>query len=269
MIKESLRRIVPKVIWFKIRAFYYKIVVLLARLKFSFWGKFIDDYFDIPIIINNYNRLEYLLILIKCLEKRGYKNIHIIDNNSTYPPLLDYYEKTPYDVIRLKKNVGYDAIWKTEVYNRFKKSYYVYTDADLEIDEACPDNFMDFFVSVLKSHPFCQKVGFSLRIDDLPDCYSNKQKVIEIEKQYWKNPTTDGLYRAKIDTTFALYRPFCKGACNGGYEVYRSAEPYIVRHLPWYIDSSNLSDEEKFYINSGLIATEWSRTLMTSNSREC
>lgn len=254
-----IRNILPVRFWIRLRLLYYKLVVFNARVKFMMVGKNISDFHNIPILINNYNRLEYLKILIDGLTKRGYNNIHIIDNNSTYPPLLEYYKTCPYDIIHLGKNVGYDAIWRTDVYERFKDSYYVYTDADLEIDEICPDNFMEYFLDVLKKHPSCQKVGFSLRIDDLPNHYKNKAKVIEVEKQFWINQNKEGLYCAKIDTTFALYRPFCKGAANGGYEVYRTPTPYLVRHLPWYIDSDNLSDEEKYYVNSGLIATEWSK----------
>lgn len=260
-IKNSIRIIIPHQLWKRMRINYYRMVILFARVRYRVCGHPIEDYHDVPIIINNYNRLEYLLVLIRCLEQRGYKNIHILDNNSTYPPLLEYYESTPYDVIKLGKNVGYDAIWKTDVYDRFKQSYYVYTDADLELDKECPEDFMRVFMKVLKDYPFCQKVGFSLRIDDIPNHYKNKEAVLRAEKQFWENRTKEGLYRAKIDTTFALYRPFCKGACNGGYEVYRTPSPLIVRHLPWYIDSNHLSEEESFYVNSGLIATEWSKTL--------
>ena len=259
MLKKCFKYVIPNKIWRILRSFYYKIIVLLARVRYLLKGESISDYHKIPIVINNYNRLEYLKILISSLEKRGYRNIYILDNNSTFPPLLEYYKTCPYNIIFLRENIGYDAIWKTKVYHRFKSSYYVYTDADLEIDDSCPEDFMEFFLKVLKNHPFCQKVGFSLRIDDLPDCYKNKSKVITAETQFWENQTKDGLYKASIDTTFALYRPFCKGAANAGFEVYRTPKPYIVRHLPWYIDSENLSEEEKYYINSGLIATEWSK----------
>lgn len=258
-IKEYLRERTPKGLWRNARNNYYRLRIMWSRLLYAVIGVEISDFHDIPIVINNYNRLEYLKILIEGLEKRGYHNIHILDNNSTYPPLIGYYRNCPYDIIYLGRNVGFDAIWRTDVYDRFKRSYYVYTDADLEIEENCPDDFISYFLEVLKNHPFCQKVGFSLRIDDIPDCYHNKQAVLDIEKRFWQNKTKDGLYRASIDTTFALYRPFCKGVANAGYEVYRTPFPYQVKHLPWYIDSDNLSEEEQYYVNSGLIATEWSR----------
>ena len=100
-------------------------------------------------------------------------------------------------------------MWETEIYDRFKQNYYVYTDPDVQIDETCPADFMEYFVRILNTYPSCQKVGFGIRIDDLPDSYHNKSKVIEWETQFWRDEVKPGLYRASIDTTFALYRPYC------------------------------------------------------------
>ena len=47
---------------------------------------------SIPIIIISFNQLHYLRQLIAFLKKYEYSNIVIIDNNSTYKPLLDYFE---------------------------------------------------------------------------------------------------------------------------------------------------------------------------------
>lgn len=95
---------------------YFKI-----KVAFFYWGVWLInqlirpnclDVKNIPIIINNRNRLTYMKMLISSLEKRGYNNIYIIDNDSTYPPLLDYYSKECiYPVFYLNKNVGYNALW--------------------------------------------------------------------------------------------------------------------------------------------------------------
>src|SRR5271167_2766815 len=79
---------------------------------------------QIPIIINNRNRFEYLLQLINSLENRGYNNIFIIDNDSTYPPLLEYYKTCKYEIFMLGENVGHLAMWDTDVNERFIKDYY-------------------------------------------------------------------------------------------------------------------------------------------------
>ena len=73
----------------------------------------IEDPRDIPIIINSFNRLTTLRRLIASLEQRGLTNIHILDNCSTYPPLLEWYATGGggYDIIRLPKNLGFKALW--------------------------------------------------------------------------------------------------------------------------------------------------------------
>lgn len=236
---------------------YITIVMIFNHIRFLIFGKKICNIKDIPIIINNYNRLEYLLKLIHSLESRGYYNIYIIDNNSTYKPLLEYYKKTPYKVFMLNKNIGYKALWSTPIFNKFKNSYYVYTDSDLEICEDCPDNFMEYFYKILLKYPFSHKVGFGLKIDDLPDSFKLKNKVIDWEKRFWINEKEKGVYIAEIDTTFALYRPYCYGGATRNKETYRIGHPYLMRHLPWYVDSFNLSEEDIYYINSISQSTHW------------
>lgn len=254
----SPKELIPKPIRRCIKTVMARTEMSLSLIQSALFKVNIPDAKQIPIVINNFNRLGYLKRLIASLESRGYKNIHIIDNNSTYPPLLEYYEKCPYNVFRLKENIGYKAIWKTGIYDIFKRSYYVYTDVDMEIDECCPDDFMQHFVDIIESQPFCQKVGFGIKIDDLPDHYANKNKVVEWESQFWKEEVAEGVYRAQIDTTFALYRPFCGGVASAYHKTYRTGYPYIIKHLPWYIDSNNYDEEELYYINSVKRSTHWS-----------
>ena len=242
---------------------YFLFLKGIVACKSIFWKLFggkKPDYHSIPIIINNFNRLEYLTKLIHSLEERGYRNIYILDNDSSYQPLLDYYKKTPYEVIYLHQNVGFLALWKTPVYRRFRKQFYVYTDSDVVLDEQCPDDFMKVFLSVLLEHPACMKVGFGIRIDDLPDHYSEKQSVINWESQYWANRVNNLLFKARIDTTFALYRPYCKGG-SSPHLVFRTDFPYVIRHLPWYQDTRHLSEEDQFYIAHSKKETFWTGRL--------
>ncbi|HWA33283.1 MAG TPA: hypothetical protein VG737_04090, partial [Cyclobacteriaceae bacterium] len=83
-----------------------------ARFLKGLYRKFVDrkyrtgqrNAYDIPIIINNFNRLTFPVLLIQFLEKCGYNKIVILDNYSTYPPLLEYYRTCPHEVIRSKRN---------------------------------------------------------------------------------------------------------------------------------------------------------------------
>lgn len=212
---------------------------------------------DIPIIINNINRLSFLKKLIASLEKRNLRNIYILDNASTYIPLLEYYKTIPYEVIYLGRNVGHLALWHTKVYKRFYRDYYVYTDSDVEIIEECPTNFLQTFLDEMIKNVAVDKIGLGLKIDDLPDHFQNKQQVITWEKQFHTERLNDMYYKANVDTTFSLYRPGRTHGANKYLLMYRSAFPYELRHLPWYLDLKKLSEEELFYIQNAKTSTHW------------
>lgn len=239
----------------RLKALYY-------RLREQLQPSAISRGTDVPIIINNFNRLTTLQQLIRSLTQRNYRHIYIIDNNSTYPPLLEYYNACPYPVIRLSENVGFKALWKVkELRKRFCGDYYIYTDADVMLDDNCPTDVVDHLLELLKNrYPMAAKIGLSIRIDDLPDCYSHKQQVIRWEQRYYahKAKNDDTLFRAPVDTTFALYRPRVGLSRSRAVEAYRTAAPYQIRHLPWYTDSNNLTKEEQYYISHCRRATSWS-----------
>ena len=195
--------------------------------------------------------------MINSLEEKGYNNIYIIDNNSTYPPLLKFYEETTIKVFRLKKNLGYLSLWKSGIYKQFKNQYFVYTDSDILPNENCPENFLEYFYNLMQKYPRASKIGFALSIDDLPDYYKNKQKVIEWESQFWTKEIEPNIYRAPIDTTFALYRPNVKRPAYFHDFMLRVGGIYTAKHLPWYNDDNNLSEEELYYISQTQKSTHW------------
>jgi hypothetical protein len=241
---------------------YYKFKIAYTKIMCMFFkpDNKIDDFRNIPIIINNRNRLTYLKMLVDALEKRGYKNIYIIDNASTYQPLLDYYQNLKYKIFYLKKNAGFLALWKTKIYKLFIRDFYVYTDSDVVPIDECPDDFLAVFKKAMEHEKELYKVGFSLKIDDLPDYYLDKYKVIKWESKFHKNKISDLFYRATIDTTFALYHPWYKGGARNRIKMYRSAYPYEARHLPWYIDSTDISYEDRYYIIHASQPTHWSNS---------
>jgi hypothetical protein len=239
---------------------YYRVTCFFSYLLELILPSKIVDYKQIPIIINNFNRLDSMIKLINSLEKRGYSNIFIIDNLSTYPPLLEYYKTCRYTVFRLDQNIGMTALWTSGIYKRFKADFFVYTDSDIVPIEECPDDFLLFFLETLKKYKLAQKVGFSLKLDDIPDCYALKNDVIFWEKQFFDRKRDEFLYWAPIDTTFALYRPRGKRKhANYSIEMYRTAFPYMARHLPWYIDSENPDEENRYHMSQTLVQTSWSK----------
>lgn len=200
---------------------------------------------DVPIIINNRNRLTTLQMMINWLEPIGFSRIIILDNDSTYPPLLDFYRKTSHQVVKLRANIGYLALWESELFDRIRTAHYIYSDSDVVPTETCPTNILELFEYGLERYSQFNKVGFSLKIDDIPHHCQARDQIISHENQFWAKPLDAQFYEAHIDTTFALYRPFARG---GWWEpALRTSSPYSARHLPWYVNSNCLTEEELYY----------------------
>lgn len=215
---------------------------------------------DVPVIINNFNRLSCLQEQLEWLEKMGMKNIYIIDNASTYPPLLAYYKQIKHRVFLLNKNAGFMALWKTILFQRFRKGYYIYTDPDIIPVQDCPADVMSHFYSLLQQYPDADKVGFGLVIDDLPDHYPLKEKVIAWESKYWQEKREENVYVAPIDTTFAIYRPGAQGGSE--LNALRTGGVYTARHLSWYVDTANLPEEELYYMEKAGKSSSWTSELL-------
>lgn len=221
----------------------------------------VDDVRAIPIVINNRNRYTTLRRLIEFLENAGYHNIYILDNQSSWPPLLEYYKTLPYQVLYLERNSGYNALEKTPLYKTLRKGYFVYTDSDVVPADSCPPDFLARFLAILQQRDDVQKVGFSLKIDDLPAHFADRDKIIALESAYFQHSAGEGLYEAPIDTTFALHRPYALISTVGGYKMIRTAAPYEALHLPWYTNSAQPDEEEQYYIDRVEIGTQWSKGL--------
>jgi len=221
------------------------------------------NYFQVPIYIISFNRLGYLKQLIEWLENAGYTDIHILDNDSRYPPLLEYLAKCPHHVHRMSKNYGHLVLWESGEFDEvIKHKNFVLSDCDVVPVEDCPANVVELLSSILERYPNFTKVGLSLKIDDLPDHYELKPNVLEWEAPFWENVVEDGaLYEAAVDTTFAYYRPGISPQNRKWWRSLRSATPLTARHLPWYCNTSAPSEEERFYqSNLKEMSSQWSVT---------
>ncbi len=221
------------------------------------------NYKLVPVIINNFNRLDCLKQQLNWLERVGIKNIFIIDNNSDYQPLLEFYKKSKHTVFLLDKNIGFEALWKTVIFQLFKNSYYIYTDPDILPTNSCPFDVVNFFYLLLRKFPAVDKVGFGIKIDDLPTYYPLKEKVIDWEQKFWQNPAGENAYFAPIDTTFALYRPGIKGGSE--LKAIRTGDPYLSRHTSWYQDPENLGEEDKNYLEKANNSASWAAEILGKN----
>jgi len=220
---------------------------------------------EIPIFIISFNHLTYLQASIAYFEKAGFKNIHVIDNASSYPPLVEYLRASPHRVhymgVNYKHTVLFDSLKFKEVVD---SSYFVLTDPDVLPIEECPLDFLYIFLDLLLSYPAKNKVGFSLKLDDLPDHYELKENVLKWEGRFYEKSKEHGAltaYDAPVDTTFALYRPRKEWRTSDFFAAFRTGYPYEARHLPWYRDLSKLTDEEIYYRSLDQGSSNWNGTM--------
>lgn len=204
---------------------------------------------SIPVFLVSFNRLSYLQMAIERFEQMGLTNMVIIDNGSTYPPLLEYYQKLSYPVLTMDRNYGHRVMWECPELSKYREDFYILSDPDVVPIAECPTDFVEKMFYTLKKYPNVTKVGFSLKLDDLPEDGVLTKDVLEHEKPFSrKYCRKDNLYIAPVDTTFAIYPPdaianrkmtfFC--ALRTGY-------PYQARHMPWYKTKETVTDEDRFY----------------------
>jgi len=204
----------------------------------------------IPVFITNRDLLTAPLALANRVAKMGGRPI-IVDNDSEYQGTLDWYASTRFEVVRLGENKGQRSAWDSGVvsrlcnerFERYADGPYVVTDGDLDLSE-CPDDTLEHLEWLLDRNPDRQKVGLSLRIDNIPDHNIHKAFIVSNESKFWEKRIPFG-FDADIETTFAMYR---RGDVWRGYQAMRTDKPYTAIHTPWYWDEKNLPDDAACYL---------------------
>ena len=97
-----------------------------------------------PIVILNRDRLHPLVEQVEVLQKKGYTNITIIDNQSTYQPLLDWYKISGVDVfvndIVPNSNKAFLQLVQAghPKFLQIISNWYVFNDSDIVPEEQAP-----------------------------------------------------------------------------------------------------------------------------------
>jgi hypothetical protein len=226
----------------------------------------------VPIVIVSFNRLWALELAIASYRQIDGQVLVVHDTGSTHEPLLDYLsalETSGVEVWRNRPSIRQPSDLNTvdETIQAWLSRYpdtshYVVTDPDICICDGCEDMF-DFYRHVLDQRRV-SVIGPMLRIDDIPDCYPLRDRVIHGHtERYWSqanevvqwNGRSTKLQRAVIDTTFGMYPselPFRR--LNDGL---RTHAPYWARHLDWYLDPQNLLADQIAYMGTASGVSHW------------
>ena len=192
--------------------------------------------------IITYNRFHLPVNMADFLFVHGIDPV-FVDNNSNYPPLLEYYKTTPYEVVRMQENYGYKVVWEQGLLNKLAiKGNYIVTDPDLDLS-GIPDDFLSVLEKGLTKYPQYDKCGLSLEINDVP---ATSFSPVDWETQFWQIALDGRYFKAPIDTTFALYKvPF------HSFKALRTNRPYTARHMPWYyFKFEDMPEDEQYYFKT-------------------
>ena len=199
----------------------------------------------IPVIINNCNLLTWPRAMVERIQRyNDVGEVIIIDNGSTYEPLLEWYETKPC-MIKRTANVGHQAPWITGTIKELTKGheYYVVTDPDLDLSTT-PDDTLQYLQEKLVESEL-PKLGLML------DLQAVKPGMIYYDYLYWYERgrrmgspiINDIMTRVTVDTTLAIYPAACQGYFVGGGST---LAPYHAKHMPWLFTKETLDKDAEF-----------------------
>lgn len=226
-----------------------------------------------PVLINNFNRVELLKQQIEWLLSLDDKvSIIIVDNDSTYPPLLDFYRKINHPAVQVvylgfnswRKGVEYIGTKKLKGFDK-----YIITDSDLLPYPSTPKDIIGHIANLLDEYPKYNHIGTSLEIQDIPDKNPLKNQILTFESVYWLPKATllnDTVFIAKIDSTFAMYRNSSKVLITE--PALRTNRPYTLKHIDWYLAPVDFSEEYIYYLKSCKSFATWATQLKKTDLSE-
>jgi hypothetical protein len=221
-----------------------------------------------PVFVLSFNQFLYLKDIIKEIERLGGTPI-IIDNNSKYPFLLKYLDELSekYIVIRNSENYGPHVIYTQ--FNKIKEKYrsltgesipypFFVTDPDLDLSLIPNDGLDKIYEAYLYDEANERKYikyGFSIQYKDIPQTNKSLRDSFIHQRDLHSKPDKLGNiygYNSLIDTTFHLYawkRVGYPGIQFG--PAFRLAEPYVMRHIPYYWTEVDLKENEeiRYYLS--------------------
>jgi len=194
----------------------------------------------IPIIINNRNLLEWPSKMVEdCQKFDDAGDIIIVDNDSTYEPLLEWYRTKPCEII-FTKNYGQSCPWYINLPEKLGAEFYIVTDPDLDLSKT-PKDCLNFIKEKFLKYDEYSKIGLSLYNWEVSENSPYVHHLKNWSIVAWDpNSVVDGLLTNQIfDTTFGMYN-INKGPHSG--KNCSTNLPYSARHIPWEITNDVIKD---------------------------
>ncbi len=184
----------------------------------------------------------------------------VLDNRSTNPETRRYLREIEarVKVIYLRRNLGPRFVLEDKAYHAVLPELFCLSDPDLEFNPQLPLDFLAQLVEITHNRG-ASRAGFALDIasreDLIQETFRHQGRdyhIWEWEAAFWQQPvgtTAEGdcLYRACIDTTFAVHNKRFSAVPNSKRVDIRVAGRFTCRHLPWYRERELPADQEETY----------------------
>lgn len=198
------------------------------------------------------DRVSYARQCYAALNTAGF-DVHIIDHASTWPAALAWLrelENSGTLVLRRHTNAYPWQLWEWPQFQRVMwadREPYLVTDPDVIPSDDCPADWLTRLGEVLQRSG-CVKAGLGLRLDRLPP--ARREEITAHENIFWADEYEPGVYRANVDTTLALYRPWTEYPLFALGPAVRLGPPYVADHLSWYEDGPLPPELEHYYAHA-------------------
>lgn len=226
---------------------------------------------NIPLIIPSFNQLSYLINLINWWNYyTGGNQVFVIDNNSNYKPLLRFLKNVRkmfpnVEVVICPVNNLGDNLRKF-IDERIKPGgykYYCISNPDIMPCPSTPENFLEIFQYIIENYGF-HRVGFALKLNDIPDYVDNYQDILKRQKGFYDNKNKCIItymshaykgYKAAIDLTFAMYTTKNTGWQYPMNRIHFANALRIFQafHLAWYIHPHTRIKEHEAYFKNAIM----------------
>lgn len=206
---------------------------------------------SVPVILNNRNLVTWpsrLVEQIKKLDDVG--EIIVLDNDSSAPAVLDWYDKTDVRVERLSLNLGHRAPWISGLVNELcdaGANWYIVTDPDLDL-EGVPRDAISRLIEACEANRM-RKVGLSLDWTraNRASPWWDRRRHWEVQRIELADLGLAGVVKAPVDTTFAVWSDELRTHAIEGGMLWA---PYRARHIPWEytVDMIKADPEFSYYM---------------------
>jgi glycosyltransferase involved in cell wall biosynthesis len=218
---------------------------------------------ELPIIIPTFNNPTYLKNTVDYFLERDF-NIIVLDNASTYPPMLELLfelsENNKCYVVMQNSNQGPRQFFYDNSFYNWLPNYFYATDPDLGYNKDLTREDWLSFIDISERLDM-YKVGVGMRLDiedsnilDLVRNYGYMTSIRELENGYYNSPCSateqgDIIYNAPIDTTFALYNKKNQPVSGNNFmdKNVRVRGRFDSWHYGWFDPQPIPAEEQEFY----------------------